>query len=215
MKYLSPLLTVSVLILGSAGSIGAHALPIQLVFSNTANTSGPIFGPGCCQVGNEITLGGDARKIVQVSWAVNSQNTNVAADVETQIYVNDGSGGMPGTLLWDSGLLSGVTVLATDAFLDIPVPKILVPNVITITSRILSSSPVALGHMDGGTPTVGNVDASWIESSPGVWQQEFGPWALRVSAVPEPSTMSLVGIAGVVLLRVARRDSRRQRAKLT
>jgi len=121
---------------------------------------------------------------------------------------------MPGTQLWDSGLLSGVTVLATDAFLDIPVPKILVPNVITITSRILSSSPVALGRMDGGTPTVGNVDASWIESSPGVWQQEFGPWALRVSAVPEPSTMSLVGIAGVVLLRVARRDSRRPRAIL-
>lgn len=205
MKYLIRSMGIIVFALSSITASTAQALPIQLVFDNTVNASGSIFGPSCCQVGNEITLAGDARKIVQVSWAIDSQNIDLVAGIETEIFANDGVGGAPGTLLWDSGVVTGINVLATDTFLDVAVPNVLVPNTITVTSRFFSSSPVALGRVGGGTPSVGSIDASWVESSPGIWQQDFGPWALRVEAVPEPSTLSLVAVAGVLLVGFSRR----------
>ncbi|MGA7178054.1 MAG: PEP-CTERM sorting domain-containing protein [Thiobacillaceae bacterium] len=204
MKYLTRLSSITLLALSGIGAGTAQAQPIQVVFDNTVNASGSIFGPACCQVGNEITLGGNARRIVQLSWAIDGQNTDIVADIETQIYANDGLGGAPGTLIWDSGLLTGIAVSATDTFLDIAVPEIAVPDIITVTSRFLDSAPVALGRVGGGAPSVGSIDTSWIETSPGVWQQQFGPWALRVSAVPEPSTLSLLIVAGGLLIRSSR-----------
>jgi hypothetical protein len=47
---------------------------------------------------------------------------------------------------------------------------------------------------------VGSVITSWVEGSPGVWQQQFGPWGLRVLAVPEPSTVSLVVVSACWLI---------------
>ena len=176
-----------------------------VIFDNTINPSGTVFGPGCCQVGDEITLGSNERKIIQLSWLVDSQNTDVVVDIETQIYANDGPGGAPGTLLWQSGPLTGINVAANDTFLDITVPKISVPDIISVTSIILDSTPVALGRIRGGAPSVGSVNASWFESSPGMWNQQFGPWGLQVSAVPEPSTFALLISASILLIVFSRR----------
>ena len=200
MKCLTRFFSTSLLVLSSIGASTVEAIPMEVIFDNTINASGAIFGPGCCHVGNEVTLEGTARKVIQLSWRVDSQNNDVVADFETQIYANDGLGGAPSTLLWDSGPLIGIDVSATDTFLDVVVPKIVVPDVITVTSRILASTPVALGRVGGEPPTIGSVNTSWIERSPGVWGQAFGPWALRISAVPEPPTISMLIIGGVLLL---------------
>lgn len=104
MKYLSRSLSITLPALSGIAASTAQAQPIQVVFDNTANASGAILGPACCQVGNEITLGGNARKIIQLLWAVDSQNTDIVAEIETQIFANDGLAGAPGTLIWDSGL---------------------------------------------------------------------------------------------------------------
>jgi hypothetical protein len=152
-------------------------------------------------------LGGNARRIVRLSWLVDSQDTEIATGIEVRIYANDGPGGAPDTLLWESGLLTGIHVSATDSFLDVAVPEITVPDIVTVTSRILDSAPVALGRRDGGPPIVGSINASWVESAPGQWHQDFGPWGMRISAVPETPTISLMIVAGVLLVRLRRWSS--------
>ena len=191
-------LTLSLLI--TAGLSNASASPIEIVFSNVASPGGAVFGPACCQVGNEVTLGGTSRDIVGVSWLIDTQNTNLVTGFETWIYANDGLGGAPGTLLWDSGALIGLPISATDTILNVTVPHILVPDVITVTSLIFDTAPVALGRVIGGPPTVGSVNAVWLEDA-GVWAQQSSAFifGLSVSAepVPEPSTVWLV-LGGVV-----------------
>ncbi len=187
------LIIVFVIAWSSLGAISAPANSAEVVFDNTINPDSNIVGgPGCCQVGNEITLGGTARKIIRLSWLVDSQNTDVLAEIETRIYANDSPAGAPGTLLWSSGELIGVPVSSTDRFLDIEVPEIVVPDMITITSRISYAVPVGLARIFGGSPSVGSVNASWLEDPPGVWNQWSGPWGMQVLAVPERAPVSLM-----------------------
>jgi hypothetical protein len=195
------LLAALLQILGASAAESVHAAATQIVFDNTPGMSRPSFGPSCCQVGNEISLAANARKIVELSWGIESQGNDLLADIEAQIYANDGPGGAPGALIWSSGLLDDVAVSAGDDLLDISVPRVRVPDFITVTMRIVDSAPVALGRLDGGPPSVGSIEASWIETAPGVWRQEFGPWALRVTAVPEPATLLLVAVAALALRR--------------
>jgi hypothetical protein len=190
---------------GSTNSNSAHAESGIPVFDNTANPApGGVFGPSAHQAGNEITLAGGGRQITRVSWLVDTQHTDLLTDIETHIYADDGAGGAPGTLLWSSGLLTGIPVHAADTFLTIAVPNITVPDTITVTSRISNSVPVALGRVYGGPPTEGSLDASWVETSPGVWAQQFGPWGMQVVAVPEPSAASLLLTASVLLVGLLR-----------
>ena len=191
-------LVSSTLVWCSIGPDCAYAISI---FDNTENPSTAVFGPTCCQVGNEIVLGGRARDVIEVTWLVDSQNTDVLlSGIETHIYANDGAGGAPGTLLWSSGLLAGIPVSATDTFLAIAVPNIVVPDRVTVTSRMLDAAPVGLGRLYVGPPTVGSLTTSWIETTPGEWHQQFGPRGLRVTAVPEPSTVLLFASGGVIFL---------------
>jgi hypothetical protein len=210
MNHLTRLVIGFLLALSSIGASSDHATAAQVVFDNTASPSVTSFGPGCCQVGNEITLGGNAREISELSWQVSSQRMDVVAEFETRIYANNGVGGSPGSLLWSSGPISGIHVSASDTFLDIAVPNISVPPIVTITSIVLNSTPVALGRVRGGSPSVGSVTTAWYETSPDVWQQapNFGPWGLRVLAVPEPSGVSLAITSGFLLIWLSRPSKR-------
>lgn len=206
MKYYIHFLNILLLFLCSI-TTNTQAAYIEIVFDNTINASGGIFGPGCCQAGNEIVLNGKARKIVQLSWLVNSQNTNIAADFETNIYENDGIDGAPDSLIWGSGLLTGLNISATNPFLDIVVPEITVPDTITVTSKIFNSTPVALGRVYGEPPSIGSVNTSWVEGSPEGWHQAFGPWGLKVTAIPEPYPISLLIIAGFMIVYFSRYET--------
>ena len=192
------------------GTTTAAATDAETVFDNTVvSFTVPVFGPSGHQVGNKITLGGTLRQISQISWLIDPQHTDLLGKVETHIYANDGGGGAPGTLLWSSGLLTDIPVSANQKILPISVPNILVPDVITVTSQFLDATPVALGRVYGGSPTVGNLSSSWVESSPGIWGQQFGPWGMEVLAVPEPSVFSLMIVAVMpVVATFGRRDGR-------
>ena len=207
MNNLARCLGMSMLLASNLGAGTAHAAPLEVAFDNTTGASGSIFGPGCCHVGNEVTLGGNARRIVRLSWLVDSQDTEIETGIEVRIYANDGPGGVPDTLLWESGLLTGIHVAATDSFLDVAVPEIIVPDIVTVTSRILDSTPVALGRGNGGPPIVGSINASWVESAPGQWHQDFGPWGMRIAAAPETPTIALMIVAGVLVVWLRRGSS--------
>jgi hypothetical protein len=200
MNHPARLLQLSLaLVCATAGVSSARAASGEIVFDNTASPSVVgVFGPSAEQVGNEITLGGQARQISLVSWLVDSQNYSVWAGTETHIYANDGAGGGPGTLLWSSGPLTNY-ITPSDLFLNVPVPNVTVPDTITVTSRFFDATPVALGRDYGGSPTAGSLNASWAEYPPGVWTHSFGPWAMQVVAVPEPSSVSLMLTAGTLL----------------
>ncbi len=196
----------ALLLLMTAGLSTAVASPIEIVFNNTASPGVPFRGPGCCQVGDEVTLGGTARSIVDVSWLIDTAQTDRVSGFETWIYANDGLSGAPGTLLWDSGALI-VHVSATDTILDVAVPHVLVPDIITVTSFVFDVPNPAfgsLGRVFGGAPTVGSINASWLEDSPGVWvQQSINPinpgFSVLAEPVPEPSTVWLI-LSGLVAL---------------
>ena len=200
MNHPSRVLTIlSALVFFAVSVSSACAASGQIVFDNTASISVfGVFGPSADQVGNEITLAGQARQISLISWLVDSQNYSVWAGTETHIYANNGAGGAPGTLLWSSGPMTN-NISPTDLILNVPVPNITVPDTITVTSRFFDAGPVALGRAYGGSPTVGSLNASWVEYPAGVWTQWFGPWAVQVVAVPEPSSVCLI-LASAVLL---------------
>jgi hypothetical protein len=183
---------------GAVSASSVHAASGEIVFDNTAKASLGVFGPSADQVGNEITLSGQARQISLVSWLVDSQSYSVWAGTETHIYANNGAGGAPGTLLWSSGPVTNY-ISPTDAFLSVPVPNIAVPDTITVTSRFFDAGPVALGRAYGGSPTAGSLITPWAEYPAGVWTQWFGPWAMQIVAVPEPSSVSLM-IAAAILV---------------
>jgi len=210
MDHPSRLLPLSIALVCAAVSTSSPRAAFgEIVFDNTVSPSlVGVFGPSAEQVGNEITLGGQARQISLVSWLVDTQNHSLWAGTETHIYANDGAGGGPGTLLWSSGPLTNY-LAASDTFLNVPVPNIAVPNTITVTSQFFDAVPVALGRDYGGSTTAGGLVSSWAEYPAGVWTHSFGPWAMQVVAVPEPSSVSLTISASLLLAGVFRARCRK------
>jgi len=162
----------------------------ETVFDNLTGASLAFFGPGCCQIGDEIVLGGTAREVTRLKFGVSTQGVDLVAVIEMAIYANDGPGGSPGTLLWRSGPLTGLPVPANATEIAVEVPSIAVPDVITVTS-ILAAAPIALGRLEPTPPAIGSFDRAWIENAPGVWGRGFG-FAVQVDAVPEPPSNVLM-----------------------
>src|ERR1035437_4215508 len=182
----------------AAGPPSARA---GIVFDDLTGASTPFFGPGCCQIGDEITLSGTARNISLLNLGVSSQGIDIIAGIEMGIYANDGPGGSPGSLLWQSGPLTGLLIPANATEISVQVPDVTVPDVITVTSQILSGTPVALGRLVPALPTTGSFDTAWLESTPGVWGPGFA-FAVQVEAVPEPASNVLIvtGLLAMALL---------------
>jgi hypothetical protein len=198
----------------------ASATTIETVFDNTAPFGEPYFGGTCCRIGDEITLAraprqlGEAR-IVQISLAVAPQNIDWLAPIELRIYANDGSGGSPGSVLWDSGI-EIFFVHAEDRFVDFSIPSVVVPDTITVTSWLPASDAI-LGRVKPVRTAVGTFDATWIEPDylPGVSWLRANPtrppppsFAIQVQAlqdVDEPGTLGLMLLSAALMARVDRR----------
>jgi hypothetical protein len=186
----------------AAGPQASLAGAVSTVFDNTTTLGPPGGGPTCCRTAEGITLAGDARVITELSIPISTQHTNLIAAVEAGIYLNYGPGGNPGTALWHSGLLD-VPLAASATVLNFSVPSVAVPDTISISFWNPSAMPVALERfLPGGPPTIGTLDAVWVETSPDVWVAEVPAFefAVKVGAIPEPSALALMatGLFGLI-----------------
>jgi len=171
-------------------------------------------------VGNQITVAGTQRVVngALVGFGATSSTGTIAPQVDDYtlaFYLNDGPGGAPGTLFASS------TVSASDAagVFSVFFPlHVIVPE--TFTAVVSSTHPTDTFSSDVGVvgpltadapPSVGSaLNGVWYGTgSPGSWQFD-STWALNqsttnyiylaLSAVPEPSGLTLMAVAGAVTL---------------
>lgn len=175
------------------------ALPVvasaTVIFNNFPGPGG-ITATSAPQLGAEVTAApGTPRVVTELDLGFTTGNVGPqTADLQAFLYANDGSGGSPGTLLWQSAVTSGVSINSTNATIAFIVPSILVPNTFTFTSAITNQTG-NFGYAPASGATTGTFVAPWI-GSPGSWGSAAPVFEVegRVIAVPEPATLALLGI---------------------
>jgi hypothetical protein len=177
------------------------------VFDNTVLPGTTFGGPTCCRIGDEMALAGTSRSIVGISLVVYAQQDEFVQPVEVRIYANDGSDGSPGTVLWDSGTRPYLVTHTGRSSIDLPVPGVLVPDTITVTSWIQATDTFNLDRFVPSGTSEGALVTSWVEANylPGTpWlrvQPPFlapFPFEVRVDA-DEPGTVVLTILAVALL----------------
>jgi hypothetical protein len=152
----------------------------QIIYDNTSSspTGGGTFT--ALEQGDEVRLNPDApRSIVLLEIGLNQQGTAGTTDLVARLYANNGPGGEPGTLLWQSDLFRDISLTGGNDLISLEVPNVTVPDVFTWTIQISNSTPVAVGLPFFGEPSVG--------TSPGyVWFGGPGSWGHPSSSVPGP-----------------------------
>jgi PEP-CTERM motif len=178
-----------------------------IIFDNTPGTGG-IAGPGA-QLGDEVTGAPDTGRLVtELDIGFSQGNVGPAmANVQAFLYANNGIGGSPGSLLWESAVLSAA-INADNSLIAFLVPSVLVPDTFTFTALITNRSG-NFGDAPGNSASTGTFVAAWFELAPGVWTSLppiFGIEARVVAQpVPEPSTLGLLVLGAVALTGVRRR----------
>jgi hypothetical protein len=136
---------------------------------------------------------------------VNSQNVPATlSTLQAFLYANDGAGGAPGTLLWQSAVKQNLALTGGNDLIAFVVPSVTVPNTFTWALQTGNATPVAAGLPTFGAPTVGAYVSGWF-GGPGSWTPLPGSnniYLARITtattAVPEPSTYALAGVMGAV-----------------
>lgn len=171
-------------------ALEAPAIAQTVVYDNTTTNTFVTSFTGA-ELGDEVTLAGSERTITLLEIGVTMQGFAGTGDVRARIYANDGSSGQPGSMLWDSGLFTGVAFSGAVELLAFDVPGVVVPDTITWTLQVSNTTPVAVGQPHFHPPTVGtSVEHAWF-GGPGSWTMlnPFPPTDLmaRITAEGEGS----------------------------
>lgn len=196
MRFLRSILAIVALLLAGAWS-EAHA---GTIYDNTTTLRGE-FGFSQKQLGGEVHAAGTDRLVTDLFIGMYRKGDPGPADMQARLYANDGLGGNPGTLLWQSPLLQNVHLSSGIDLIDFSVPMVLVPDTFTWTVQFSNlTTAVLLPTFD--PPTIGDSLANW-EGNGTVWAQvPRSPFEARVEAVsevPEPSSAMLL-LAGSTLV---------------
>jgi MYXO-CTERM domain-containing protein len=188
-------------------SVISTAARADIIYDNTSSTFTGSRSFTSLQIGDEVTAGGTARVVTDLEIGVNSQG--VPATVSTLqafLYANDGTGGAPGTLLWDSSVLQNVSLTGGSDLIAFAVPSITVPDTFTWAIQIGPATPVAAGLPNFGAPSVGSYVSGWF-GGPGSWTPLPGALNLdlaRITATtavaPEPSSFVIAGVGALGLI---------------
>ncbi len=156
----------------------------EAIFRNIAGATN-FFIPSLLEIGDEITLAGTNRSVTEISIYYISDITTTQGDEQmvVRFYANDGSGGAPGTLLWES---SPIPVRPRPVSPDragwfvqrVVVPNVTVPDSFTWTVQFSGVTNVVgdrVGLHFFGPPEIGSsADEFWFKDASNNWQRNTG-----------------------------------------
>jgi hypothetical protein len=191
-----------VLLIAGTGSPGIASN----VFDNTTNGPlGGVYYQGG-EYGDEITLAGTDRLVTEFTFLYHAYSSlpNDASGV-IRFRSNDGSGGAPGTLIYQS---NPFLVFVGDHTQTLGGLSVVVPDTFTWTVKWTNSGEAwgNAGLVSYSPPTIGfSADDYWNDLG-GTWYKytAVSNFYAQVEAapVPEPTTMLLLGLGLVGLLGV-------------
>ncbi len=175
----------------------------QIIYDNTNTAPTGDSSMTALEQGDEVRLEPDApRSIVLLEIGLNQQGTAGTTDLLARLYANNGPGGEPGTLLWESDLFRDISLTGGIDLISIDVQNVTVHDIFTWTIQVSNSNPVGVGLPAFGEPTVGTSPGYVWFGGPGQWTRLYnsnpGPYnyLARISAAtPVPSPMPLLGVA--------------------
>jgi hypothetical protein len=126
-------------------------------YNHTAGKVDFVTGP---EMGDEITLGGTSRIVTQFDLALFV--TNPISTGEIHFYPNDGSGGAPSTLLYDTGSINLI-----DGWNSLTGLSVTVPDTLTWTFHNLSTPVYGtfVGLQVYDPPTIGSSSGDFFGKS--------------------------------------------------
>ena len=173
----------------------------DIIFDNFAAGGQGITTTSALELGGEATAApGTSRVVTGLEIGYTSQGVPATADLQAFLYANDGPGGAPGTLLWQSAVMAGVNLDTTNQLVSFSVPSVTVPDTFTWASSITNVVGGVVGYVPASGALIGTFVQPWV-GSPGSWSPlppAFETEArVLTSSVPEPSTFVLAGLLGV------------------
>ena len=194
----------------------------DVIYDNTTTRMGSSLLFSALQMGDEVNAAGTARIVTELLIGVSQQGVAGTSDLQARLWANDGTGGQPGTLLWQGPVLNDVPLTGGIDLISFAVPSVLVPDTFTWTIQISDSRPIAVGLPFFDPPTVGSSpNYAWF-GGPGIWTRQTTPNPANLmsrviaiqgggDAVPEPGSAVLVltGFAGFVWMGCRVRKVRR------
>ena len=216
-----------VLLTSLALGLSSTAFAQSVVYDNTANDLGlendllPAGVNASVVRGSEVTLAGSDRRVTRIDFLLRIRGAGRATfDTQMRFYANDGAGGSPGTLLWESAVVPRLIDSGAPLQYSYDVPSVTVPNTFTwaleITSR--SGNTAAMGPSLFAPPVTGAAaGGAWEETAPGSWVFTAGsPFGSRIEAIglavpvlPPLGMFFLVGGVALIGARLALRSRSR------
>lgn len=217
-KY-SPLRTLIGLV--AAGLLVSQA-SAATIYDNSVNDLVTRLNPGLKEIGDEVIFAGSERFVTQFDfeyYGLNSANNFLfSGPVEARVrfYLNDGplfnTYATPGTTLFDSGWFGGFgptprsTLVFASAIGDFPIGGLYIPaNSITWSVQFRGLGGTDQVGVDiYNPPVVGASFNDYWENNGGTWTALNGAVPMNFAArfiaiVPEPTSLTLVGLAAVGL----------------